>query len=124
MRLFGRWDPDVRQAMKGRPNFSVRFSRSMVAVTLWDFGEDNLVERALAMSDADLAAVQRIAAVYEDTSYPLPREGRIAHMHVSAFAAIAYFEGSLRPLARARRRPEKDRPAHLKQLPPDPLTGL
>jgi hypothetical protein len=121
MPLFGRWDRDVRRAMEGRPNFRVSFSRNTLAMCLWDFGEDALVERAFGMSDDDLAAVQRIAAVYEDGEYPLPREGRIAHMHVSAFAAIAYFEGSLRPLARDRRRPEKDRPAHLRPHPPDPL---
>lgn len=110
--------------MKGRTNFRVHFSRSSVAASLWDFGEDALAERALTMSDDDLAAIQRIAAVYEDVDYPLPREGRIAHMHVNAFAAIAYFEGRLRPLARSQRRPARDRPAHLQPLPPDPLTGL
>lgn len=110
--------------MKGRHNFQVHFSRSMAAACLWDFGEDALAERALGMSDDDLAAIQRIAAVYEDPEYPLPREGRIAHMHVNAFASIAYFEGRLRPLARTRRRPKKDRPPHLQPLPPDPASGL
>jgi hypothetical protein len=124
MTLFGRWDRDVRQAMKGVPNFRVYVSRASVAASLWDFGEDGLAERALAMSDEDLQAIHRICAVYEDPSYQLPREGRIAHMHVNAFAAIAYFEGSLRPLARTRRRPEKDRPERFQHLPPDPLTGL
>lgn len=114
MALIRRWDRDVRAAMKGRPNFRVEFSRAVLATCLWDLGEDDLVERALTMSDDDLAAVQRIASVYEDPSYPLPREGRIAHVHVNAFAAIAYFEGSLRPLARTSRRPQKDRPAHLR----------
>ena len=110
MAMFGRWDRSVRKAMKGRPNFRVEFSRTLLATCLWDFGEDALIERALTMTDDDLAAVQRIAAVYEDPQYPLPRQGRIAHMHVNCFAAIAYFEGTLRPLARTRRRPEKGRP--------------
>ena len=99
--------------MRGRPDLRVEFSRTLLASSLWDFGENDLVEGALTMSDDDLAAVQRIAAVYEDPSYPLPRDGQIAHTHVNCFAAISFFEGRLRPLARTRRRPAKDRPAHL-----------
>lgn len=56
----------MRAAMKGRPNFQVEFSRALLASCLWDLGEDDLVERALALSDDDLAAVQRIASVHED----------------------------------------------------------
>lgn len=119
MALFGRWDRDVREAMKGRHNFHVHVSRSSVATSLWDFGEDDLSERAMTMSDDEHQAIQRICAVYEDPAYALPREGRIAHMHVNAFAAIAYFEGSLRPLVRTRRRPEKDRPEGLQPSPPE-----
>lgn len=114
MALIGRWDRDVRAAMKGRRNVRVELSRTLLASCLWDLGEDDLVDRALTMSDDDLAAVQRIASVYEDPDHPLPREGRIAHVHVNAFAAIAYFEGSLRPLARTNRRPQKDRPPQLR----------
>lgn len=102
MGLFGRRDRDVREAMKGVHNFHVHVSPSSVAASLWDFGEDDLAERAITMSEEDHQAIQRICAVYEDPAYPLPREGRIAHMHVNAFAAIAYFEGSLRPLAPSR----------------------
>jgi len=109
--------------MKGRPNFQVRSSPSLVAACLWDCGEDALADRALAMTADDLAAIQRIEAVYEDPSYALPVEGqRITHRHVSALAAVAYFEGSLRPLARARRRPEKLRPARFSPQPPDPAS--
>jgi len=125
MDRFGRWDRDVSLAMQGRPNFHVYFSRAMTAVSLWDYGEDALVDRALRMTDDDLAAVQRIAAVYEDPGYPLPVVGqRITHHHVNALAAIAYLEGRLRPLAQTRRRPVKNRPTHLVPLPPDPGAGL
>jgi hypothetical protein len=117
-----RRDRDVREAMKGRANFSVHTSISMIAACLWDCGEDELAERALAMSADDHAAIQRIQAVYEDRNYPLPVEGqRITHRHVAALAAVAYFEGSLRPLARARRRPQKQRPARFTPEPPSPL---
>lgn len=89
----------------------MHFSISQTAASLWDYGEDVLAERALTMSDDDLRAVQRIAATYEDRTYPLPIEGqRITHNHVTAIAAVAYLEGRLRPMARTRRRPERDRP--------------
>jgi hypothetical protein len=116
-----RWDRDVRAAMKGRPRFRVHISPSLVAACLWDCGEDALADRALAMTTDDLAAIQRIQAVYEDPDYPLPVEGqRITHRHVTALAAVAYFEGRLRPLARTRRRPANQRPARFDPEPPDP----
>jgi hypothetical protein len=114
VKIFGRWDRDVRRAMRGVRGFEVHFSRTTAAAGLWDYGEDQLVDRALGMTDDELAAVRRIAAVYEDPGYPLPVRGqRITHNHVNALAVIAYLEGSLRPLARTRRRPQKERPAHL-----------
>jgi [ribosomal protein S5]-alanine N-acetyltransferase len=117
-----RWDADVLAAMAGRA-VHVRFARTTLAMCLWDFGEDELVDRALAASDAELVAIQRVASTYDDPTYPLPRTGQIAHMHVMVFAAIAFFEGSVRPLKRNRRRPEKDRPAGLPPLLPDLDTG-
>ncbi len=111
--------------MRGRDQFQFIFSRSMAAASLWDYAEEALAERAILMSDEDLACIQRIAATYEDPDYPLPMTGqRITHNHVTAFASIAYFEGRLRPLTQTRRRPEKDRPAHLEPQPPDPGTAL
>ena len=122
-----RWDRDVREAMKGRDNFRVSTSPSLMAACLWDCGEDALAERALTMTPEEHEAIQRIEAVYENTDYPLPVEGqRTTHRHVTALAAVAYFEGSLRPLARARARPAKLRPARYKPeynpRPPDPAS--
>jgi hypothetical protein len=118
-RSAARWDRDVREAMKGRANFRVSASPRMIATSLWDCGEDAIAERALTMSAAEHAAILRIQAVYEDPTYPLPVDGqRITHRHVSALAAVAYFEGTLRPLARARRRPEKLRPARFDPTAP------
>lgn len=111
--------------MQGRPNVHMYFSRSAVAASLWDYGEDDLAETALAMADADLRHVQAIAANYEDPSYALPMTGqRVTRNHVHAFAAITYFEGEVRPLSRTRRRPQKTRPDRFAPLPPDPATGL
>ena len=120
-----RWSRDVRLAMKGRTNFHLRFSASQAAASLWDHGEDLLADRALTMTEADLAAIQRIAATYWDPGYALPIEGqRLTLGKVSAFAAIAYFEGRLRPLSRTRRRPKNARPARFAPLPLDPGTGI
>ncbi len=103
----------------------MHFSKSAVAASLWDYGEDDLADRALAMSDADLLSVQGIAANYENPAYQLPILGqRITHNHVTALAAITYFEQDIRPLTQTRRRVERTRPARFTPLPPDPGTGL
>jgi hypothetical protein len=118
-----RWDREVREAMKGVENFRVHASPSLIAACLWDCGEDALAERALEMTADQHAAIQRIAAVYENANYPLPVEGqRITHRHVDALAAVSYFEGSLRPLAQTRSRPAKQRPARFNPEPPDPAS--
>lgn len=114
----GRWSPDVVKAMKGRDRFNVHVTPHGIASELWSFGEDELAERALIMTDDEHDAVMRICAVYENRDYPLPVEGvRISYGHVNAFATIAYFEGTLRPLNRSRRRPQKDLPAHFNEAP-------
>ena len=111
---------DLTELLRGRPQFHVFSSQSQVAAALWDFGEDDLAARAIDLSSAELAAVERISAWYEHPGYPLPVDGRITHRHVGALAAVTFFEGRLRPLARTRRRPERDRPAAYTPLPPDP----
>lgn len=118
-------DSEVRRLLAGRPKFRMHFSRSSVAASLWDYGEDVLADRALTMTDGDLLSVQAIAAHYENPEYPLPIAGqRITHNHVTALAAITYFEKDIRALAQTRRRPERGRPARFTPLPPDPGTGL
>ena len=105
--------------MCGKPNFKVRTSKSQVAAALWDYGEDELAARALDMSDTELHDIENISAWYEDPSYPLPMSGqRITHNHVNAFAAVALFEGAVRPLAQTRRRPQRNRPATFEPRPP------
>lgn len=115
-----------RRAMRGRPNVFVYFSRSQVAAALWDYGEDELVDKTLHMSDRQLGRMQRVASTYEDASCPLPIKGqRITRNHATALAAVTDFDRRLRPLAQNHRRPAKNRPAHLADpVPPDPGTGL
>jgi hypothetical protein len=111
--------------MQGLPKFKVHFSKSSVAASLWDYGEDELADRAIQMTDTELVRIQALASHYEDPAYPLPMSGqRITHNHVRAFAAITFYEGRVRPLRRTRRRPQAQRPARYTPLPPDPATGL
>lgn len=99
--------------------FNVLFSITQTAASLWDYGEDALTQCALEMSEAGLRAVQRIAATYEDPTYPLPTEGqRITHNHVNAIAAVANLEAVCdrwRALAAGPRRTARNvsRPANL-----------
>ena len=110
---------ELERLLRGRPNFHVHTSKSQVAAALWDYGEDDLADRAIAMSDDELANIENISAWFEDPSYPLPMAGqRITHNHVNAFAAITLFEGRVRPLGRTRRRPERGRPDRFKPVPP------
>jgi hypothetical protein len=91
-----------------------------VAVSLWDFGEDAFVERALTMRDDDLAAIQRIAAVYETR-----RIRRRASLTCTSTPSLrSRTPKEAHPLASDRRHPVKDRPARLELLRPDPCIGL
>lgn len=102
----------LSELLKPRPRFSVHTPQRLIASALWDYGEDALAMQALAMSDEERAQIDTISAWYEMSDYPLPMTGqRITHNHVAAFAAITLFEGAVRPLARSRRRPAKDRPS-------------
>ena len=105
-------DSELQRLLRGRPNFTVHTPRHLIASALWDYGEDDLAQRALEMTEDDRLNICRIEAWYESPEYPLPMTGqRITHNHVAAFAAVTFFEGAVRPLAQTRRRPRKDRPA-------------
>ena len=96
----------------------VTFSAAGAAADLWAFGEDALAEEVLGFSDLDLLAAWRQAAFYYDSSIPLPVEGRrITLGHVVAFACMYQIEGTIRPLARHRRRPAKAMPEHISNGP-------
>lgn len=111
---------EFARLLQPRPRFTVHFSASQVAASLWDFGEDALAAKAVQMSDSDLLSIRSIAAWYEDPDYPLPvHSQRITHNHVTALAAVTWFEGGLRPLARERRRPTKARPPEFEPQPPE-----
>ena len=112
---------ELKKLMRPVPRFSVSFSREVLATALWAFGEDELADRALSMSDTDHGHIQVIAAHFENPRYALPVGAKnITHNHVNALAAITYFEGRTRELARLRRRPEKLLPARFDATRPKP----
>jgi hypothetical protein len=99
----------------------VVFSAEQAAASLWDYGEDELIVRALDLTDEELSQAWEIAGRYWDPSFPLPAMNqRVTLNHVNAFAVITLIEGNLRPLARERRRSQKDKPHQLLNpaLPP------
>ncbi|MCW2756028.1 MAG: hypothetical protein JWQ32_3439 [Marmoricola sp.] len=83
--------------MKGVPRFQIQTSVTHVASDPGACGEDSPADRAPAMTSDDRKAIQRIAAVYWDDSYPLPVESQRTNLRQVASPAIAYFERSLRP---------------------------
>lgn len=105
---------------------TVVFSAEQAAASLWDYGEDELVDRALALTAAELREIWSIAGSYWNSGYPLPvTSHRVVLGHVTALAVITYLEGDLRPLARDRRRPATSRPENLRDPQPvPPGTGL
>lgn len=125
MGLISGWaSAELRHLLQPSPSFRVITSKGNVAAALWDYGEDALAAQAIAMTDEDLDAIERIEAWYEDPTYPLPLVGqKITHNHVSAFAAVTYFEGKVRPLARSRRRRQRDRPPEYQSQAPEPGRG-
>jgi hypothetical protein len=87
-------------------NFDV-FSAKVAATALWKYGEDSLAERALDLSEADLARLAEIAGGYWRIDHRLPLESRLVADKAIAFSCIQYFEGHLRALKQERRRPDK-----------------
>lgn len=92
----------------------MKFSRTTTALSLWEFGEDDLSEVALTVTDSQLRHIQNLASQYDAPSFVLPVLGqRVSHGQCVALAAVTHLEGVLRPLARNRRRPKRDTPERL-----------
>ena len=114
---------ELKELMRPVPQFSVSFSREVLAGGLWAYGEDELADRALTMSDSDHGHIQVIAAHFENPHYDLPVATKtITHNHVNSLAAVTYFEGRTRELARVRRRPQKLMPARFAATVPKPTS--
>ncbi|MFD1338615.1 hypothetical protein [Microbacterium lemovicicum] len=109
--MAARFDPTIVAAMRGYKALRVFFSAPQAAGSLWDYGEDDLAERVLKLSEEELGLIHGIAATFRNPAYALPMGSqRVTVNHVTAFAALAFLDGELRPLARTRRRPQRLRP--------------
>lgn len=99
----------------------VVFSAEQAAASLWDYGEDELIEPALALTERELREAWAIAGRYWDPAFPLPITNQSVVLgHVTALATITLIEGQLRPLARERRRSQSSKPQRLRDPQPPP----
>jgi len=101
-------------------NMRVIFSAEQAAAALWTYGEDALVERALAIRIQDLPTLWQTAGDFWRPDHELPLSTRLVLDKVTAFAAIKYLEGRVRPLAQERRRARSKMPERLRDAPPVP----
>lgn len=100
------------------------FSAAQGAADLWKYGEDALVERALEIPDDDLSALWLSAGRYfVGGKDALPLTSSLYADKAVAFALIHHFEGTLRPLARERRRAKNTMPELLANAQPIPQTA-
>ena len=99
----------------------VVFSATQAAAALWTYGEDALVDQALALTEADLRRLWRIAGSHWKADHGLPLTARLVLDKVTAFACIEHLEGQLRPLAQERRRPRSKMPELLQNAQPVPV---
>lgn len=98
----------------------VIFTAAQAAKDLWDFGEDEYVEKALSLTDSELKRLHM-----ETYTLLTPNSLKILGTRsqdynlgmMTAFALIVYFEGKRRPLARKRRRNANLLPARLDYNP-------
>lgn len=85
-------------------NLRISFRRDVLAEALWEYGEEELAKRALALSENDLHEVQ-LLAVWHHENDPDPTEGpKLTGARIMSRAMIQYVERSGRDTKRTRRR--------------------
>ena len=109
----------VRSTMEdclGRPipdNFSIGFTREVLAESLWEYGEDGIADAALALGDDDLLEVQKLA-VWHHLNDAEPEDGpRLTNARIMARAAIEFVERTGRDTSRQRRRTRRPEDSYL-----------
>ena len=84
------------------------FRRDVLAESLWQYGEDELAERALRLSDRQLKRVQRLAVWHREHD-PEPTEGpKLTSGRCMARGMIDFAELRARDTKRTRRRTRPD----------------
>jgi hypothetical protein len=79
----------------------VMFSAEQAAAALWTYGEDDLIDSALALTERGLRELWVIAGSHWRDDHNLPLQSRLVLDKVIAFACIEYLEGTVRSLARS-----------------------
>jgi hypothetical protein len=98
----------INLARRAPENFRITFRRELLAEVLWEYGEDELAERALRLKERQLRRIQRLTAWHEIND-PDPTAGpKLTGGRLMARAAIDYIEGSGRDTTRRRRRTRPD----------------
>ena len=98
----------VTLARRAPENYRITFRRELLAEVLWEYGEDELAERALRLSEWQLTRVQRLT-VWHELHDPEPTTGpKLSGGRLMARAMIDYIEGSNRDTKRLRRRTRPD----------------
>jgi hypothetical protein len=100
---------DTRSAKDalGRPipkNVRIMFRRDVLAEALWEYGEEELAERALHLSEDDLHNVQLLAVWHRENDPEPPSGPRLTNGRIMARAMIEYVEREGRDTKRTRRR--------------------
>jgi hypothetical protein len=107
-------------------NFRISFRRDVLAEVLWEYGEEELAETALSLSEDDLRQVQRMAVWHHVNDSDPERGPKLTNARVMARAMIEWAERSSRDTKRARRRMRPKEEAydgayHTSLLSEDPL---
>jgi len=98
----------------------IRIARDVLAECVWEYGEDDLAEQVLGLSDGGLEEVQRLA-LWHRLNDPDPEVGtKLTNARIEALAVIEFFEGRTRDTHRRRRR---TRPASEGYLSAGPSTS-
>ena len=85
-------------------NFTMRFTREVLADCLWQYDEFELAEQAMQLSDEDLHKVQRLAVWHHENDRD-PTTGPSCSVHGSwRGAMIEFVERTPRDTRRVRRR--------------------
>lgn len=96
----------------------VNLIAKMTALDLWEFGEDDYIDKALRLSDDELKMLgEKVYTCFNEQFYEkigrsVPASGYDIGF-VTALVLVEYFEGGLRPLKRDRRRNHSELPGYL-----------
>lgn len=118
------WGKRSARRYKKQRGLFVVFSAEQAAATLWTFGEDALIDHALAIGIDDLRVLWGRAGDHWPPNHGLPLNSAWRRDKLIALVCIQFLEGRMRPLAQERRRPRTSMPSHLQNARPVPIDAV